>query len=76
MADKYTVPFLTGYGDGQILLEVDYFAGGFLRNNGVCAFCLGDPCNEDHPGSESNIDMFYKSHSQAESCPMCEGRPS
>lgn len=77
MSGKYVVPFLTGYGDGPVLLDVAYFAGGFLRNDdGICAFCDGDPCNEDHPDSSSNIANFYRAYPKTETCPMCDGRPS
>lgn len=77
MSGKYVVPFLTGYGDGALMLQVAYFAGGVLRNaEGVCAFCEGDPCNEYLNTENSNIAEFYRQHPKAETCPMCDGRPT
>lgn len=70
------VPFLTGYGDGEIPVAVAYIADGFPRNeDGNCAFCNGDPLAEDSP-ADTVIAQFWRRHPNAGTCPMCQGRPS
>ena len=77
MKGKHTVPVLTGYGDGEILLSVDYCCPR-PQLDGVCAFCLGDPLNEfpDRDGASLHIKAFYGRHPKAETCPICDGRAS
>jgi hypothetical protein len=53
-------------------------ADGFARGeDGTCAFCNGDPCNE-FPTADSNpaIIKFYKDYPDAPTCPCCDGKPT
>lgn len=74
----YDVPFLCGDGSGEIILKVKYIASGFPRDaRGLCAFCHGDPCNEDKQGNpDSLIAAYWKRNPTAETCPCCRGAPS
>lgn len=74
---KYIVPILTGYGDDEIMVQVDYCSPR-PQLGGACAFCLGDPCNEfpDRADSSKHIRAFYERHPKAETCPICDGRAS
>ena len=73
-----TIPFL-GAGSGEfeeVQLEVAYLADYPRGADGHCAFCHGDPCAE-RAGSETTlIGRFYIENQWAETCPMCNGRPS
>lgn len=74
MAD-YVMPFEPGDGVTHEL-HYFYFADGFARNKGgVCAYCLGDPCNEKAPVT-SRISEFYRHNPTAQTCPMCNGKQS
>lgn len=42
--------------------------------DGTCAFCCGDPCAED--GDDTRIAEYYRRNPRAETCPVCEGRPT
>jgi hypothetical protein len=69
------VKFFPGDGTEQ-MVEVLHLAGSFARGpDGACAFCHGDPCNES-PVEGSLIAEFYGRNPHAETCPMCDGRPS
>jgi hypothetical protein len=72
------VTFL-GLGPGdlqEIVLDVMYVAGGFARGpDGLCAFCHGDPCDEDSPKDSLIAKYFATAHSPS-SCPVCEGMAS
>lgn len=74
----YDVPFLPGDGTGETMLKVKYIASGFPRDaRGLCAFCHGDPCNEDvHGNPDSLIAAYWKRNPTAETCPCCRGAPS
>lgn len=48
----------------------------FMRGpGGSCAFCKGDPCNE-FPKKGSVISRFYEENPLADTCPVCDGRPT
>lgn len=52
-----------------------YYVSEFPRGkDGCCAFCGGDPCGERDP--ESNIGKYMRLTTWAETCPVCEGRPT
>lgn len=42
--------------------------------DGTCAFCHGDPCAE--LDQEANINVYFRLNKWAETCPVCEGRPT
>lgn len=71
------VPFTPGNGHYYPVV-IDYIAYDFPRSgdkHGTCAFCQGDPCNEDNkPGSL--IARYYADTPHADTCPMCDGRPT
>ncbi len=65
-------------GEHEYNVKVAYHAQ-FPRNTkGLCAFCNGDPCNEQNsPGRGSeHIRLFYERNPKAETCPVCDGQPS
>lgn len=64
-------------GDGtEATVEVSYIASDFPRGpGGTCAFCQGDPCAESSP-PDSPIALYFSRNKRAETCPMCQGRPS
>jgi hypothetical protein len=41
----------------------------------MCAFCHGDPCAESNDRSTA-IAQYFDRNAQAQTCPMCDGRPS
>lgn len=43
--------------------------------DGTCAFCQGDPCNEAK-SIDTPISRFYAKNTHAETCPVCDGRPT
>ena len=73
----HTYPLLPFYaGSEEILLPVSHIADGYARGpDGTCAFCKGDPCNEDS-SPETPIARFYAAWPGADTCPVCEGRPT
>jgi hypothetical protein len=62
-------------GRDTLEIEVSYFAEYPRSEDGTCALCLGDPCN-DTPIEGSPISKFYKANPSACTCPVCNGRPS
>ena len=62
-------------GDGKERhIEVAYFCD-FLRNmNGCCALCNSDSDNWDDPTTV--IGEFFENNKWAETCPVCQGRPT
>jgi hypothetical protein len=63
-------------GDGTtIMLEVAYMAEFLRDNDGVCAFCHGDPCAEES-GTDTPIGAYFQRNPNSETCPCCKGRPS
>ncbi len=73
------VPFLCGDGSDEITLDVIYVAGFPRGHDGRCAFCHGDPCAESS-GPDTKIGAYFKQAEDegfpAETCPLCEGRPT
>ncbi len=69
-----TIPFLPGDGT-EIHVEVAYIADFPCAPNGTCAFCLGDPCAENQP-PHPRIAAYYARNADAQTCPMCDGRPT
>lgn len=67
-------------GDGiEYNLFVDYITpdGPRVSKHGWCAFCLGDPCNEQLPKRQyTAIARYYQNNPSAETCPFCKGAPS
>lgn len=61
-------------GDGtEVILDVIYIAQGRpIGKGGNCAFCHGDPCNEDGR-DDSNIGRYFKNAPWATTCPVCNG---
>lgn len=69
------VDFLPGDGH-QYQVDVKYIAYDFAKGqDGTCAFCHGDPLNEDGT-PDTQIALYYERNPRAETCPMCLGRPS
>lgn len=68
------VPFYVGDGD-PISLEIAYIAEFPRATDGTCAMCLGDPLAETSPLT-SAIARFYSRNRAAETCPLCQGRPT
>lgn len=75
----FAIPFLPGDGSGAVLLQVRYASfGGKLTGIdewGTCPYCHGDPCAEDS-GPETLIGGYFQRNKYAETCPLCEGRPT
>ncbi len=71
----YNVPFLCGDGSKEVILRVRYIAHIPIGEDGLCAFCHGDPCNEVS-GEDSLIGQYFKRNRRAETCPCCNGRAS
>lgn len=69
------VPFLPGDGT-EVEVEVAYLASFPCNQEGECAFCLGDPCAEEGKDKDTLIAAFWRRNPKAETCPMCDGRPS
>jgi hypothetical protein len=63
-------------GDGtRVVVEVAYLSD-FPRDvRGLCAFCHADPCAEG-PDKTTEIALYFARNPRAETCPMCDGRPS
>jgi hypothetical protein len=68
------VPYLPGDGTEQ-QLEVAYIAEYPRGPGGTCAFCSGDPLGTRSPAG-SLIAAYYRRNPTAETCPLCQGRPS
>jgi hypothetical protein len=69
-----TISFRPGDGT-EIMVEVAYLGQGPKDARGRGAFCHGDPCAENgDPTTE--IARYIARNPRAETCPMCEGRPS
>jgi hypothetical protein len=66
------VRFLPGNGT-EVFVDVKYIAQFPRGADGTCAFCHGDPCNEESD-SDSEIAKYFAETKNAETCPMCEGR--
>lgn len=68
-----TIRYYPGDGYGY---DVDvFYISNFPRGDDrTCAFCHGDPLNE-RKKSDTNIALYYERRS-AETCPMCDGRPT
>lgn len=63
-------------GDGtEVELEVDHISDFPRGADGTCAFCQGDPCAEQEPPGY-RIASYYERNPRAETCPMCDGRPT
>ena len=61
----------------EVVKVVEYARG----PDGTCAFCAGDPCNEDNEDNDGNmmvtsIYRFYEKNKWASTCPVCNGRPT
>lgn len=70
------VPFYTGMGEA-IPIEIDHISE-FPRDTvGYCAFCHGDPCDEEKKEG-TLIHEFWESMKGhfCETCPCCDGRPT
>ena len=70
------VRFCPGTG-GEVTLPVSYITSGGVAKgpDGCCAFCKGDPCNENS-SPDSPIARYYTDAPHAATCPFCDGRPS
>lgn len=62
-------------GDRPVDLEVDRFSDFARGPDGTCALCHGDPCNESSP-AESLIALWWAANPHADTCPVCDGRPT
>lgn len=63
-------------GDGtEAFVRVTYIADYPRGEDGLCAYCHGDPCAENSTPN-SLIGGYYIRNPRAETCPMCNGRPS
>ena len=72
------VEFLGGksFAGRPVFMEVTYFAE-FLRGpDGTCAFCHGDPCAESSPQDSFIARYMQEYKAWAETCPVCDGRPT
>lgn len=67
---------LTGCGNWECKIEVDSFNEFPRGKDGTCALCKGDPCLEDPKSKNKNLKDFWKHNPQAETCPVCLGRPT
>jgi hypothetical protein len=69
------VQIVTGYGtDDVYFVPVSSFAE-FLRGTdkyGCCAFCKGDTWDDPN----TFIGQWFKAHPHADTCPVCQGRPT
>lgn len=64
-------------GDGtEIPVDVEYLADFPRGTGGTCAFCHGDPCAERSAADTLIAQYFERNRSWAETCPMCDGRPT
>ena len=62
-------------GDGTVVqLDVAYISNFPRDTRGFCAFCHGDPCAEDE--ETSPIARYLDRNAHADTCPMCDGRPT
>jgi hypothetical protein len=68
------VPFFPGNGE-RVMLEVSYLADYPRGTDGTCAFCHGDPCGE-RSAPDTDIMKYWAENTWAETCPMCDGRPT
>lgn len=72
----WPVPYYIGDGSGRMFLYVAVIAQFPRDGDHLCAFCHGDPCAE-HSGPETNIGAYFERNPRsAETCPLCDGRPS
>jgi hypothetical protein len=63
-------------GDGTFeYVSVNYWAQFPRWKDSTCAYCHGDPCNENSPPT-STIARYYARNPHAETCPVCDGRPT
>lgn len=62
-------------GGEEVFIEVVSFYEYPRNAAGFCALCNGDPCNENSP-PDSLIARFYAHEPDAETCPVCDGRPT
>lgn len=69
-----TVPFYPGDGT-EIHLDISHLADFPRGQDGTCAFCHADSLAESSP-EDSEIAKFYARNPKAETCPMCDGRPT
>lgn len=69
------VEVITGYGSDDVYyVPVSHFAE-FIRGidrYGCCAFCKG----EDWDNPNTFIGDWFKRHPTADTCPVCQGRPT
>lgn len=63
-------------GNEEVDLKVDFFAEYPRGNDGLCALCHGDPCNEYSPPDSLIARWWKENESCASTCPVCGGRPS
>jgi hypothetical protein len=68
------VEFLPGDGT-DCLVYVAYIAEFPRDEDGLCAYCHGDP-GAEKSSPNSLIFGYYVRNPNAETCPMCDGRPS
>lgn len=69
------VRFLGISSSRDLELEVAYWAQFPRDAEGLCALCHGDPCNEEKKEG-TPLAKFYKENKWAQTCPVCDGRPS
>lgn len=63
-------------GDGTTeFVPVAYLADFPRGEDGTCAYCHADPLAERTP-PHPRIADYYRRNPRAETCPMCDGRPT
>lgn len=70
------VPFYPGNGE-EIMIDVNHISEFPRDAHGLCAFCHGDPCDEEKQEG-TMIHLYWESMKghYCETCPCCDGRPS
>ncbi len=72
------IDFCPGNGYTYVV-EVAYIAQNAIGDDGLCAFCHGDPCGEK-PGATMIRKYYFDCAAtgllKPDTCPMCQGRPS
>jgi hypothetical protein len=73
---RYLVPFLGDGAKPTTMLTIVYLTTDFPRGvDGTCAYCHGDPCNEDD-NPDSLIAKYLDRNPWDIACPCCHGQPT
>lgn len=62
--------------NGECEVEVKSFWEYMRGPDGACALCKGDPCLEEKNSKNKKLKDFWKNNPDADTCPVCLGRPT